>query len=129
LNIITIISIPTTDYLIGFSSVQRATQAYSGMHTGGEIRASKEGRTKFRITGRDLDRNAVMINGDSISISPINDSNLSVSVYTDGTLALDRRFQDFKLSDLKNGFLSSHWDNVSKVTKVTGDGEEWELVA
>lgn len=70
-----------------------------------------------------------MINGDSISITSVHDKNQYVSVQYDGHLALDRRGQDFKLDDLKNGFLPYGSGNGTQVFRVTDDGEEWELVS
>ncbi|KAJ5922522.1 hypothetical protein N7516_010225 [Penicillium verrucosum] len=94
-----------------------------------KIRAGQQGRTRFRITGRDLEGSAVMINGDPISITPVHDWNRSVCVQHNGDLGLGHRSHDFKLADLKNGFLSSGLGFDTKVTKVNHDGEEWELVS
>jgi hypothetical protein len=97
--------------------------------SGNEIYAAKGGRTKFCITGKDLEKGAVMIRGDSISFSLINNRNTSVLVASDSSLVLDPRGADFKFGEFKYGFLSNGWENKTRVFKVRDNSEEWELVA
>lgn len=96
---------------------------------GGEIYAIQDGRTRFRIVGRDLEKDVVLIKGDSISIAPVANWERFVSVDNNGILVLDGKGADFKFGEFKYGFLSTGNGPQRKVTRVSDDGEEWELVA
>ncbi|KAL3473241.1 hypothetical protein BJX99DRAFT_201455 [Aspergillus californicus] len=97
--------------------------------SGGVVYAAIEGRTRFRITGRDLEKDAVLIKGDSISITPVSNGDRFVSVDKDGRLVLDGKGADLKFGELKFGFISSGYGKDRRVTRVSDDGEAWELVS
>ncbi|KAB8231999.1 hypothetical protein BDV23DRAFT_163520 [Aspergillus alliaceus] len=93
------------------------------------IHAATGKRSRFRITGRDTDKDTVLVRGDSISISPVDHRDRFVSVAGDGLLTLDWRGDDFKFGEFKYGFASDDWEGRARVRRVNDDGEEWELVS
>lgn len=76
-----------------------------------------------------MENDVVLIKGDSISIAPVTNRDKFVSVDKNGTLVLDGKGADFKFGELKYGFLSTGNGPSRKVTRVSDDGEEWELVS
>ncbi|KAF9886751.1 hypothetical protein FE257_011128 [Aspergillus nanangensis] len=96
----------------------------------GKIYASQQGRTRFRIQNKNraLERE-VMINSDSISISPVSNKDVEIAIDQDAGLHISSIGGEMTLGDLKSNFLSlGHGDNI-RVTQNKDNGEEWELVA